>query len=66
MSSEADLICDHFVQQRRIQALLTKQKEVNDLLSMAEDDITQVNHLVSPMHEYKEVRTTKTHLKTRL
>ncbi|KAM6929230.1 laminin subunit alpha-5 [Lycodopsis pacificus] len=40
--------------QRRMEDLLSKQKEVNDQLSMAEDDIAQVNDVLSMLHDSKE------------
>ncbi|XP_035864341.1 laminin subunit alpha-5 isoform X2 [Sander lucioperca] len=40
--------------QRRIGDLLSKQKEVTEQLHMAEDDITQVNHVVPMLHDSKE------------
>ncbi|CAL8370062.1 unnamed protein product [Lota lota] len=40
--------------QRRVEELLANQKEVEDLLQMAEDDVTQVNDLLSMLHESKE------------
>lgn len=36
-----------------------KQKEVNDQLHMAEDDIAQVNDVLPMLHDSKEVRTNK-------
>lgn len=47
--------------QRRIEDLLSKQKEVNDQLQMAEDDVAQVNDMLSMLHDSKEVRTNKKH-----
>ncbi|XP_031700147.1 laminin subunit alpha-5 isoform X2 [Anarrhichthys ocellatus] len=40
--------------QRRMEDLLSKQKEVNDQLSMAEDDVAQVNDVLSMLHDSKE------------
>ncbi|KAM3618812.1 uncharacterized protein V6R79_025116 [Siganus canaliculatus] len=40
--------------QRRTEELLAKQKEVNDLLQMAEDDVAQVNDVLSTLHDSKE------------
>ncbi len=45
--------------QRRVEDLLSKQKEVNDQLQMAEDDVAQVNDMLSMLHDSKEVRTNK-------
>ncbi|XP_028307698.1 laminin subunit alpha-5 isoform X2 [Gouania willdenowi] len=39
---------------RRIEELLLKQKEVMDLLNMAEDDVAQVNDLLSMLQDAKE------------
>ncbi|XP_041858853.1 laminin subunit alpha-5 isoform X2 [Melanotaenia boesemani] len=39
---------------RRIEDLVLKQKEVNDQLSMAEDDVAQVNDVLSMLQESKE------------
>ncbi|KAM7405319.1 hypothetical protein PAMP_012591 [Pampus punctatissimus] len=39
---------------RRIEDLLSNQKEVNDQLHMAEDDVAQVNDLLSMLHDSKE------------
>ncbi|XP_044207309.1 laminin subunit alpha-5 isoform X2 [Thunnus albacares] len=39
---------------RRIEDLLSKQKEVTDQLHMAEDDVAQVNDLLSMLHDSKE------------
>jgi len=48
--------------QRRIEDLLSKRNEVNDQLSMAEDDVAQVNDVLSKLHDSKEVRKiTKTY-----
>ncbi|XP_037539701.1 laminin subunit alpha-5 [Nematolebias whitei] len=38
----------------RIEELLLKQKEVKDLLNMAEDDVTQVNDVLSMLQDSKE------------
>ncbi|XP_037629113.1 laminin subunit alpha-5 isoform X3 [Sebastes umbrosus] len=40
--------------QRRIEDLLSKQKEVNDQLHMAENDVAQVNDVLSMLHDSKE------------
>ncbi|CAL8253378.1 unnamed protein product [Arctogadus glacialis] len=40
--------------QRRREELQANQKEVEDLLQMAEDDVAQVNDLLSMLHESKE------------
>nr|XP_046253250.1 laminin subunit alpha-5 isoform X2 [Scatophagus argus] len=40
--------------QRRIEDLLSKQSEVTDQLQMAEDDVAQVNDLLSMLHDSKE------------
>lgn len=45
--------------QRRIEDLLSKHKEVNEQLHMAEDDVAQVNDVLSMLHDSKEVRTDK-------
>lgn len=45
--------------QRRLDELLSKQREVNDLLNMAEDDVAQVNDLLSMLQDSKEVGTHK-------
>ncbi|XP_047186725.1 laminin subunit alpha-5 isoform X2 [Scophthalmus maximus] len=39
---------------RRIEDLLSEQKEVNDQLSMAEDAVAQVNDVLSTLHDSKE------------
>ncbi|XP_070695085.1 laminin subunit alpha-5 [Pempheris klunzingeri] len=39
---------------RKIEDLLSKQKEVNDQLQMAEDDVAQVNDVLSMLHDSKE------------
>ncbi|XP_037833033.1 laminin subunit alpha-5 isoform X1 [Kryptolebias marmoratus] len=39
---------------RRIKELLLKQEEVKDLLNMAEDDVTQVNDVLSMLQDSKE------------
>lgn len=36
---------------------MSKQKEVNDQLQMAEDDIAAVNDVLSMLQDSKEVRT---------
>lgn len=51
------MILTLFLSQRRIEDLLSKQKEVNDQLQMAEEDVAQVNDLLSMLHESQEVRT---------
>lgn len=43
--------------QRKMEDLLEKQKEVNDQLQMAEDDVAQVNDVLTMLHDSKEVRT---------
>ncbi|XP_037333672.2 laminin subunit alpha-5 isoform X2 [Pungitius pungitius] len=40
--------------QRRIEDVLSKRKEVIDQLSMAEDDVAQVNDALSMLHDSKE------------
>ncbi|XP_049919958.1 laminin subunit alpha-5 isoform X1 [Epinephelus moara] len=40
--------------QRRIEDLLVKQKEVNDQINMAEDDVAQVNYVLNMLHDSKE------------
>ncbi|KAM8862639.1 laminin subunit alpha-5 isoform 2-T2 [Spinachia spinachia] len=40
--------------QRKMEDLLSKQKEVNDQLSMAEDDVAHVNDVLSMLHDSKE------------
>lgn len=42
--------------QRRIEDLVSKQTEVNDLIQMSEDDVAQVNDLLSVLQDSKEVR----------
>ncbi|TMS15950.1 Laminin subunit alpha-5 [Larimichthys crocea] len=39
---------------RRIEELLSKQTEVNEQLQMAEDDVAQVNDMLSMLHDSKE------------
>ncbi|XP_059188801.1 laminin subunit alpha-5 isoform X2 [Centropristis striata] len=39
---------------RRIEELQVKQKEVNEQLNMAEDDVAQVNDVLSMLHDSKE------------
>ncbi|XP_036961278.1 laminin subunit alpha-5 isoform X1 [Acanthopagrus latus] len=39
---------------RKIEDLLEKQKEVNDQLQMAEDDVAQVNDVLTMLHDSKE------------
>ncbi|XP_073325739.1 laminin subunit alpha-5 [Pagrus major] len=39
---------------RKIEDLLKKQKEVNDQLQMAEDDVAQVNDVLTMLHDSKE------------
>ncbi|XP_056241478.1 laminin subunit alpha-5 isoform X1 [Seriola aureovittata] len=39
---------------RRIEDMLSKMKEVNDQLNMAEDDVAQVNDVLSMLHDSKE------------
>ncbi|CAJ1084378.1 laminin subunit alpha-5 isoform X1 [Xyrichtys novacula] len=39
---------------KRIEDLMSKQKEVNDQLNMAEDDVAQVNDMLSMLHDSKE------------
>lgn len=51
------LHCTDYFSQRRIEELLSKQKEVNDQLNMAEDDVAQVNDVLTMLHDSKEVRT---------
>lgn len=41
--------------QRKLEELLSKQKEVNDQLNMAEDDVAQVNDMLPMLHDSKEV-----------
>lgn len=43
--------------QRKMEDLLEKQKEVNDQLQIAEDDVAQVNDVLTMLHDSKEVRT---------
>lgn len=43
--------------QRRIEDLLSRQAEVNEHIQMSEDDVAQVNDLLSVLQESKEVRT---------
>lgn len=45
--------------QRKIEDLLEKQKEVNDQLQMAEDDVAQVNDVLTMLHDSKEVRANR-------
>lgn len=45
--------------QRKMEDLLEKQKEVNDQLQMAEDDVAQVNDVLTMLHDSKEVRTSR-------
>lgn len=45
--------------QRKMEDLLEKQKEVNDQLQMAEDDVAQVNDVLAMLHDSKEVRTNR-------
>ncbi|KAL7397953.1 hypothetical protein ABVT39_002224 [Epinephelus coioides] len=40
--------------QRRIEDLLVKQKEVNDQINMAEDGVAQVNYVLNMLHDSKE------------
>ncbi|XP_041655744.1 laminin subunit alpha-5 isoform X2 [Cheilinus undulatus] len=39
---------------KRLEDLMAKQKEVNDQLNMAEDDVAQVNNMLSDLQESKE------------
>lgn len=43
--------------QRRIEDLLSRRAEVNEHIQMSEDDVAQVNDLLSVLQESKEVRT---------
>lgn len=43
--------------QRKIEDLVAKQMEVNELIQMSEDDVAQVNDLLSVLQNSKEVRT---------
>lgn len=43
--------------QRRIEDLLSRQAEVSEHIQMSEDDVAQVNDLLSVLQESKEVRT---------
>lgn len=38
---------------------MSKQTEVNELIQMSEDDVAQVNDLLSVLQDSKEVRTNK-------
>lgn len=44
--------------QRSIEDLLSRQAEVNEHIQMSEDDVAQVNDLLSRLQDSKEVRTT--------
>lgn len=56
---EPNLISVFLPAQRRLDDLLAKQREVYDQLDMAEDDVAQVNDLLSMLQDAKEVRTTR-------
>lgn len=47
--------------QRRTDELQTKQAEVEQQLQMAEDDVAQVNDVLSSLHDSKEVRSARPH-----
>lgn len=47
--------------QRRMDELRMKQAEVEQQLQMAEDDVAQVNDVLSSLHDSKEVRSTQPH-----
>lgn len=42
--------------QRRIEDLLSREAEVNEHIQMSEDDVAQVNDLLSVLQDAKEVR----------
>uniref|UniRef100_A0A8C2ZML6 Laminin subunit alpha-5 n=1 Tax=Cyclopterus lumpus TaxID=8103 RepID=A0A8C2ZML6_CYCLU len=53
-AAEINNVNEKTLEDNQVEDLLSKQKEVNDQLSMAEDDIAQVNDVLSMMHDSKE------------
>lgn len=51
--------------QRSIEDLLSRQAEVNERIQMSEDDVAQVNDLLSVVQESKEARTSCSASQTR-